>query len=227
MEVSIRAWLTSALLVSGCTTYPYGPVVDPDNAFLVLAAGTRGGSREFAGSDCGFTEEELDSGVIDCFSAPARVAPFKVKEALSPRRTPRHLQVVFYPTHSASARANGQYELAVLRTDGERYVLSHSRDLYRTLSGSWAFPVMDENDHEMLPCPASALVKPIDFADPQPRYSLEGNESFASSAQAKGMLVVSDGYMYPKKGIDLTDLRELFRQSPGLLNSPEAFDCEQ
>lgn len=218
-----------AVLASGCTeTIRYGRYVDEDKAFRVLVTGTFGLARSFNGSDCGLTEDEIDSGVVDCFSGPPKIATFRIDRVLSGKRLASQVQVVFYPRISSEeVMTTKSYVLALLISDGLHYTLGRRRDLFRTSAGSWALPVMDDYDISLLPCRAAAIEKPIKFSPEARRRTDDYDSNYLATASAEHRITVAEEYFYPISGIELRDLNRLFRTSPNLLNSEDAYDCEE
>jgi hypothetical protein len=176
MKKSLWAGLgvLAGCLLPGCMTgYGHWPKLDEQEQRWVVVVGSFGAAHDLDERPCMLTDEEIDSGVIDCFAtAPPFQARLTVQDVLFGKLPPKTIDVSASTSRGRFRlpRGSARPQIVLLVTDGKRHIAREWTDVARLRSGGWAIPVIDAEDSvPVLPCVAAPLVQPLDFAWPRPR----------------------------------------------------------
>jgi hypothetical protein len=203
------------------------PDFDDSRLQLVLVAGEFSGVRQLNERPCRLTDEELDSGVVDCWGGVPSVTTLDVREVVYGEVHGAHLRVAYHPSgpNQDKPPGLGNPTLALLNYDGRHFVLTNERRrIARTTSGEWAMPVYRDDELTILPCGARPLIQPLRFANPQPSESLEeGYTAQDIEELAKNPRVRMDrGRFFITHGILLKDMRTLLASR---VPAPDDYYC--
>lgn len=208
----IAVALISITALAGCAAYNKWPAFDESRSRFVLVAGYFSGVRQLDERPCMLSDEEVESGVVDCWSGTPSVTTLNAFDVVYGTLPRSRVQVAYSPSLQNSDRppGDGKPMLVLLLSDGNHFVLTSQRaSIVQTTQGDWAMPVYENETLTVLPCGAEPLVKPLRFAPPLPGDTLENIGEFGvERLQGNTRVRISDGRFTITHGVLLNDMRK-------------------
>ena len=227
-----RPWAVGALLgLTACASTPRGhwPQLQDDKSSIVVAAGRFTGVHPLDETPCLLSQEEIESGVVDCWSGTPSTTQFDVFRILYGTLPGRRVQVAYSPSlHKLTLPpGGGDPTLAVLLSDGKHHILSRlTTHIARTASGQWALAVENNESLHVLPCGAKSLIRPLKFETPQSRTLDEfelTDKNRMESLRNNPNIALRGKDLYITRGILLDDIRSLMQP---LALTPDTYHCD-
>jgi hypothetical protein len=210
-----------------CLVAAMAPDFDESKDHLVLVAGHFSGVRKLNEIPCMMTSEEIQSGVVDCFSGTPSMSTLTVYEVVYGKANRRELPVAYHPAVMQRVPPGaGEPLVVLLHSDGKHYILTSERaPIARLTSGEWAIPIYEDAQLTVLPCGAKPLVHKLEFAAPLPSESLsDWTEDSIEAIKQNAHGYVRNGRFYITHGIPLKDMRSFLAS---VAPTTESYYCNE
>jgi hypothetical protein len=210
-------------LTAGCASH--WPELDEDATRTLVAVGYFEHARYLDERPCMMTDEEISSGVVDCFAtAPPLQASFVVEQAVFGSLPASRITIAANAARGIDDFPLGRSrpQIVLFSSDGRHTIANAWSDVAFLRSGKRAVPVANEFELRFLPCDATALIQPLDFAPPYPSEPLEGlDEEWVRSVRTLPGMRVEGSRLYIERGLTVDDIAGLLT---GHSTSPDDWD---